>query len=86
MTKVGKTQLAVLRSLHEGNGWYAGCGWLWNTYSGTRKIMDSLVKRGLVDITVTDEKMPRKDKFNINEKGREVLFNAYPLLKLANKR
>jgi DNA-binding PadR family transcriptional regulator len=86
MKKLGKSQLAVLRSLYEHNGWYSGCGWIWNTYSGTRRIIHTLVKIGLVDTTYQDTSAPRRDRFNINEAGKEVLFKAYPLLKLiANK-
>lgn len=52
---LGKTQLAVLHSMtrrHYDSTWYVGCGWLWSTPSETTKLMESLVKRGLVDKTV----------------------------------
>lgn len=44
---LGENQLSVLKSLDRGP-WHERCGWLWDTPSGTRKILDSLVKRGLV--------------------------------------
>lgn len=47
--KLGSTQQAVLHSLRDHGGyWQSGCGWLWDTDSGTMRIMESLVKRGLV--------------------------------------
>jgi hypothetical protein len=39
----------VLNSLKRNGGyWYSGCGWMWDNKSGTTKIMESLLKRGLV--------------------------------------
>lgn len=48
---LGSTQLAVLRTMSQRNGgvWSAGCGWVWNTWSGTTKLMEALHRRGLVD-------------------------------------
>jgi len=46
--KLGTKQRDVLDSLKQHGSWYAGCGWLWDTTSGTRRVMESLVKRGLV--------------------------------------
>lgn len=53
MRKLGVNQLGVLRSMQSRDlkGWYAGCGWLWNTYSGTERICQSLAKRGLVTVS-----------------------------------
>ena len=50
MRPLGETQKAVLRALEEHGSWRPGgrCGWLWDTDSGTRRLMDSLVKRGFV--------------------------------------
>jgi len=47
---IGKVQIEVLKSLIEFNGWNDSgrSGWVWNTTSGTKKIMESLVRRGLV--------------------------------------
>ena len=44
--KLGKTQIEVLRCLRERGQWYDGCGWHWDNYSGTTKLLDSLVRRG----------------------------------------
>jgi hypothetical protein len=45
---LGKTQQKVLDCLREHRTYYAGCGWVWDTHRGTVRILDSLVKRGLV--------------------------------------
>ena len=50
---LGKTQAALMESLTHHGYWRRGCGWVWDTESGTLRILDSLVKRGLV--TRTDE-------------------------------
>lgn len=44
--KIGRSQLGCLIALRE-YGAYPG-GWLWINHSSTRKILDSLVARGLV--------------------------------------
>jgi hypothetical protein len=46
--RLGKTQKIVLDRLSK-DSFHAGCGWLWNNYSSTVRILDSLVLRGLVD-------------------------------------
>lgn len=45
---LGERQKGVLAALKTHKQWYVGCGWLWDTHSGTTLIMDSLVARGLV--------------------------------------
>lgn len=45
--RLGKTQKLVLESLKEHGAWgYSGCGWLWDTWGNTKRIMDSLVAKG----------------------------------------
>ena len=51
--RLGKNQEAVLKALHNHGSWSPGCGWIWGTRSDTIKIMESLVKHGLV--TAADE-------------------------------
>jgi hypothetical protein len=46
--RLGKTQKIVLDRLSK-DSFHAGCGWLWNNYSSTVRILDSLVSHGLVD-------------------------------------
>jgi len=45
---LGPIQRQVLSSLKQHGYWYPGygCGWTWDTPSNTRKIMESLVKKG----------------------------------------
>lgn len=47
---LGKTQKGVLQSLRQHGSWGRGCGWLWDTHSNTKKVLDTLVKRDLVEI------------------------------------
>lgn len=44
---LGSTQRQVLECLVERGFWYAGCGWTWDTRSGTERLMDALVKKGV---------------------------------------
>lgn len=46
---LGVNQQGVLRSLREHGPYRPGCGWLWDTPSGTVRILESLVRRGLVE-------------------------------------
>ncbi len=45
---LGVNQLGVLQSLSQHGSWNSTCGWLWSTHDGTRKIMATLVSKGLV--------------------------------------
>ena len=51
MRKLGKNQIGVLESLDLHGYWadYADlrCRWVWNSYSGTRRVLNSLVALGL---------------------------------------
>jgi hypothetical protein len=53
--KLGTTQQSVFEELQRSGGWYEGCGWNWDTNSNTTRIMESLVKRGLVTKTVSKQ-------------------------------
>ena len=46
--RLGKTQKIVLDRLSK-DSFHAGCGWLWNNYSSTVRILDSLISHGLVE-------------------------------------
>lgn len=51
MTKtrsLGKTQIAILTSLHAHKRWSDGCGWIWSTRGATVRLLEGLVARGLV--------------------------------------
>lgn len=45
---LGKTQMSILRSLHEHKRWSRGCGWIWSNDSETIRLLESLVARSLV--------------------------------------
>jgi hypothetical protein len=45
---LGEIQLSILKSLEDRGPWHEWCGWTWTNYSGTVRILNSLVKRGLV--------------------------------------
>lgn len=71
--KLGENQIGCLRSLAERrpSTWFAGCGWLWDTYSGTDRIFRSLVRHGYVlveDIPVAHGRT--RTTFNITPAGR----------------
>jgi hypothetical protein len=49
MRKLGEVQQGVLRSLREFGYWIPEhSGWVWDNTSGTQRVLESLVKRGLV--------------------------------------
>lgn len=81
---LGKNQIGCLQSLARHGGWPGG--WYWENDSTTARILDSLVKRGLVTHTaprpkthtVTGAKMqypvtPRYGQYRINDAGRAAL-------------
>ena len=55
MRKLGKNQEGVLKALHDHGNYHPTrlCGWRWSTEADTKRILDTLVKRGLV--TINDE-------------------------------
>jgi DNA-binding PadR family transcriptional regulator len=67
MRKLGKRQTACLRSLRD-NGPYPG-GWVYGSHGATRRILDSLAKRGLVDRLIGGTLY----RYTINDAGRKVL-------------
>ena len=72
--KLGKNQRAMLDCLKRHNGyWHSGCGWYWDTDSGTRRILDSLVRRGLVVRTESAKcfgPYNARVRYDITEEGR----------------
>jgi hypothetical protein len=65
---LGETQRSVLCSVREHGSWSINCGWYWNNDSGTRKILDSLYQRCLVD-----RSEGRSPTYTINDEGRKAL-------------
>lgn len=46
---LGENQLDILWSLQDYGPWHdCGCGWMWDTKAGTIRLLDSLVRRGLI--------------------------------------
>lgn len=62
-TRLGNVQKDVLASVKE-HGGYPG-GWMWDTPSHTVRVLDSLVKRGLVDL--------KAGNYKLNEAGNALL-------------
>jgi len=52
MRKLGENQIGVLEALKSHGAWKGngGGGWIWENLSVTKRIMESLVKRGLVEM------------------------------------
>jgi len=75
--KLGSTQKSVLRSLTQHSGfWHRGCGWLWDTYSGTERVLDSLVRRGLVDRSLRESRLGYR--YDINDAGKRAVSGEAP--------
>ncbi len=53
MKQIGPTQRAVLDAMcrRHGGVWSENAGWIWDTVSRTRRIMESLARAGLVRVT-----------------------------------
>lgn len=80
-TSLGTNQLHVLKSVYERRGWHAGCGWLWNTVSGTLRILEALAKRGLVTKVQRDPSNNRSASYKINDAGIAVLCEHNAMIK-----
>lgn len=72
MSRLGKTQRWCLMEMAKRrDGWYPGCGWVWDNWSGTDRIMASLARRGLVERTGTGTQ--GYGVYSITDAGREVV-------------
>lgn len=47
---LGSLQKQVFDCLVEHGSWSRNCGWVWDTTSGTERVLSALVSRGLVEI------------------------------------
>lgn len=63
--KLGETQRSVIHALDQHGAWQHPCGWVWDTPSGTVKILESLRRRGLVRTT--------KGVYTLTDAGRSYL-------------
>ena len=75
--KLGETQRRVLKSISYHGGWDAAgrCGWLWDTNSGTLRIVESLVRRGLVTLEQQTGKR-RYTCYVLTDAGLEVVSSG----------
>ncbi len=72
MKQLGNIQRDVLGSLVRHKGyWYANCGWYWDTHSGTKRIMESLLKRGLVEKFTDAPRSEQYPMYTITQVGRK---------------
>lgn len=48
---LGSNQIVILRTLAKTNGgtWHADCGWAWDGNATTARLLNGLVRRGLVE-------------------------------------
>ena len=60
--------LATMVDVRRDGEWWPGCGWVWDTYSGTVRVLDSLCRRGLVE-RMPDIR-PGRVRYRITEAGR----------------
>lgn len=79
MRPLGKIQASVLNALanNKDGKWHPGIGWIWDTPSGTLKVMRSLVPRGLVAAVEEEWGNHRNQKFmrtvyTITDEGRRI--------------
>ena len=76
--KLGRIQLTILKILSERRcGWTdrpMGCGWFWGSRASTRRILESLVKKGLVDKAVPEP--GEHPQYTISAAGRAYLAEA----------
>lgn len=76
---LGKNQIGVLKCLGEGRYGYIafpwGCGWVWNPRQGTIKILETLVKKGLVDKGIyTTEEGKTYPQYTLSHAGEVYLL------------
>lgn len=76
MKHLGTSQRACLKALSEHNNgaFYPACGWVWDNFSSTARILNSLVKRGLVSYEpVSDLRRVGRGTWRITDEGKEAL-------------
>lgn len=64
--KLGERQRLCLSAMIRHGGQWPGAGWRWDSESGTIRILDSLVRRGLVDYN-NETKI-----YTVNDAGRKT--------------
>lgn len=85
MRKLGSTQKSVLGALKAHGFWSeCGCGWVWDTPGHTIRILESLVKRGLVQKSQNKEKR-RHYTYQLTKAGRQELGEGCLVCSLCGK-
>lgn len=77
--RLGNQQLDILRFMgdHRLGAWYEGCGWTWTTPMGTIRLLESLVRHGLVTKTLIRPPNSQPfDRYEITEAGRDAALTA----------
>lgn len=87
MRKLGRIQLEVLRSYYA-YGYFPGGAWVYDTYSNTLKVTESLAKHGLVeqvDYTypiqvkyMPNMKFETRKVYKITNAGRDQVHLSFP--------
>jgi len=72
--RLGKIQKEVLGNLaqHNDGVWYRHCGWVWECSAHTEKILDTMVKHGLVKKTKIKAGILARDGYKITQAGRDA--------------
>ncbi len=77
--KLGKIQREVLKCLKEHRQWISNCsGWVWDTNSGTRRVLDALKKKGAVKMEHREPypgSVITRDVYTITPEGLKALEN-----------
>lgn len=72
-------QKSCLRTMRDRDGWYWGCGWMWDNRSGTIAILDGLVKRGLAEVEYLGKRTPPYEpRYKLTSAGLELADELYP--------
>jgi len=67
---LGDNQRSVLKALQRHGSYRRGGAWVWNSWSGTERILESLVKRGLVEVIDPRVNVPT---YRLTEAGKAVV-------------
>lgn len=79
MRPLGKNQENLLGSLERHGHWSVAAGWVWDTPSNTRKILETLVKRGMVKKSTVVGRpsgwlsVTPVEQYELSEEGKEYI-------------
>lgn len=71
MRKLGENQKGIIESLKQHGSYHTHgfCGWVWDTPANTVKILESLVKRGLVEVIEDKDYKPYGKIYRLKDNG-----------------